>query len=314
VRSRHRKPERIAWRSAVIAIGLVVLFASIAKADETPALPLAANLVGTAGVGGPQIALLPAALSGVRGILAPKLLEPWRRNAAVAQIAAGQPAIAIVMDDLGTSARQVERIMALRAPIVMSFLPDGAEAPALAARARRAGHEILLHIPMEPNELDHNNPGRGALFVTDGTDKIRGSLGNSLDRFEGFVGINNHMGSRFTRDWRAMSAVLGELKSRGLMFLDSKTTLGSAGALVAQTLDLPYAVRDVFIDDSREPDAVAFQLQRLERVSRKKGIAVAIGHPNNVTLDALAAWLPQARARGFAIVPISYVAARGCAC
>jgi polysaccharide deacetylase 2 family uncharacterized protein YibQ len=111
-----------------------------------------------------------------------------------------------------------------------------------------------------------------------------------------------------------MSAVLGELKSRGLMFLDSKTTLGSAGALVAQTLDLPYAVRDVFIDDSREPDAVAFQLQRLERVSRKKGIAVAIGHPNNVTLDALAAWLPQARARGFAIVPISYVAARGCAC
>ena len=238
---------------------------------------------------------------------------PWRRFAAPARVHAGQPAIAIVLDDLGGSARDVERVLELKAALTLSFLPAGADAPALAARARRAGHDVLLHIPMEPND-SRLDPGESALLVDRDATALRRTLADSLERFDGYVGINNHMGSRFTRDRRGMAVVLTELKARGLMFLDSKTTLGSQAPWVAGALRLPFAERDVFLDAVIEPEAIAFQLRRLERVARERGVAVAIGHPHDATLAALRAWLPEARARGFAIVPVSYAAAQRCGC
>jgi polysaccharide deacetylase 2 family uncharacterized protein YibQ len=172
---------------------------------------------------------------------------------------------------------------------------------------------VLLHIPMEPDN-PHLDPGRGALFVDGSEHELRHTLARHLDRFEGYVGINNHMGSRFTRNLAAMRIVLDELKTRGLMFLDSRTTLGSQAPWLAERLELPFAERNVFIDSDREPHAIAHQLARLEKIARQRGIVVAIAHPHEITLEALRAWLPAARARGLAIVPISHVAAQRCAC
>ncbi len=238
---------------------------------------------------------------------------PWRRFASVAQIRAGQPAIAIVMDDLGGSLNQVEDVLGLDPALTLSFLPGGADAPRFAAMAHEAGHDVMIHMPMEPNDPGLN-PGKGALLTDQDAAMLGRSLNQSLDRFDGYVGINNHMGSRFTRDRRAMTVVLDELKARGLMFLDSKTTLGSQAPDLAKGLRLPLAERDVFIDDDSTPEAIAGQLARLENLARERGVAVAIGHPHATTLGALREWLLIARARGFAIVPISYVAALNCDC
>lgn len=261
----------------------------------------------------PDAAPQAIALASLRAPDRGAVLPPWRRFASPARVKAGQPAVAIVVDDLGASAHQVERVLGLDAALTLAFLPDGPEAPRLAARARRAGHEVLLHIPMEPNDPSRD-PGEGALFVDRSARELRRALADSLERFDGFVGINNHMGSRFTRDPHGMSAVMAELKARGLMFLDSKTTLGSQAPRLAAMLRLPLAERDVFIDAVIEPGAIAYQLARLERLARQRGIAVAIGHPHAATLDALHAWLPEARARGLAIVPISHIAALRCRC
>ncbi|MGD9537100.1 MAG: divergent polysaccharide deacetylase family protein [Alphaproteobacteria bacterium] len=258
--------------------------------------------------GAPKLALANIQLPRIEAAL-----PPWRRNASIARVRVGQPAIAIVIDDLGGSARQVERVLALDPALTLSFLPNGAEAPLLAARARREGHEVLVHVPMEPND-PRMDPGKGALFVDDGAAELRRILAGHLDGFDGYVGVNNHMGSRFTRNREAMRTVLGELKARGLMFLDSKTTLGSQAPGLAEGLRLPLAERDVFIDAERVPAAIAFQLARLERLARERGIAVAIGHPHDMTLDALRAWLPAARARGLAVVPISHAALLRCDC
>lgn len=252
-----------------------------------------------------------AAALRVPGGLLPE--APWRRFATTVRVEPGQPAIAIVIDDLGMSAREVDNVLALGELVTLSFLPDGADAPWLARYARRAGHEILVHVPMEPLGSGHRLGAYG-LKVGYGGAANRSRLATILGRFGAYVGINNHMGSRFTSDVESMVPVLAELKQRGLMFLDSRTTAETQGNRLAAVLEVPHAMRDVFIDAEMSPAAIDRELARLERVAREKGLAIAIGHPHAMTLRALKAWMPEAKARGFAFVPISYAARRNCGC
>jgi polysaccharide deacetylase 2 family uncharacterized protein YibQ len=129
-----------------------------------------------------------------------------------------------------------------------------------------------------------------------------------LSRFDGYVGINNHMGSAFTRDAEGMRTVLAELKRRGLMFLDSRTIGGSVAGSLAQEMGVAHATRDVFLDNRRDVAAIRAQLEEAERIARKTGSAVAIGHPYDETIQALSAWLPTLAEKKIALVPISALA------
>jgi polysaccharide deacetylase 2 family uncharacterized protein YibQ len=98
-----------------------------------------------------------------------------------------------------------------------------------------------------------------------------------------------------------------ELRARGLVFLDSRTSPSSAGVRLAVAYGVPHAARDVFLDDDQAPSAIAKQLARLEQVARQHGSAIAIGHPHDATIAALKAWLPLLGEKGFALVPVSTV-------
>jgi polysaccharide deacetylase 2 family uncharacterized protein YibQ len=311
-RRRIGRTVRLLCYALGVALGALVVVSLSAHAAE-PALKLGGgtefNLT-TLGGTPAGLALSAAALR----VPDPFGGEPaWRRSAVPTSVAPGQAAIAIVIDDMGYSAAQLEAVLALDGALTLSFLPDGDDAPALARRARAAGREILVHVPMEANDPGRRLTGYGLRVGHDGA-AIRRHLGEGLGRFEGYVGINNHMGSRFTRDLVSMLPVLTDLKRRGLIFLDSKTTLGSQGAPLATALGLPHAVRDVFLDSDVAPGAIARELERLERLARERGLAIAIGHSHRETLAALRTWLPAARARGIAFVPISYAANLTCGC
>jgi uncharacterized protein len=187
----------------------------------------------------------------------------------------------------------------------LAFLPyaRGFEAQIAAARAR--GHEIIVHVPMQP--LGVEDAGPNALTIALEPAEIRQRLAAALDRAGPAVGINNHMGSRFTTERDAMRPVLEELKARGLLFLDSLTTSGSVGAVLARDIDVPHAVRDVFLDNDPAPMAVRARLAELELIAVRQGHAVGIGHPHDGTLDALGPWLQDASTRGFAFVPVSHI-------
>ena len=129
----------------------------------------------------------------------------------------------------------------------------------------------------------------------------------SLGRFEGFVGINNHMGSRFTADPNALRVVLGALQRQGLLFVDSRTTPNSVARSVALATSVAFTSRDVFLDHDRGKVAVESRLAELERIARQRGRAVGIGHPHHATIEVLRAWIPDARRRGFVFVPISTI-------
>lgn len=233
-------------------------------------------------------------------------MPAWRKfAAAVPPNVEGRKLIAIVIDDMGLDRKRSLRAVALPAPLTLSWLPYAPDVTQQAAAAHAAGHEILLHTPMQPQ--GHQNPGPNALLVDLSTDEIRRRVDADLDLLPEAVGLNNHMGSLFTRDARAMAPVIDELKRRGLLFLDSRTTGGSVGASEARDAAVPYAVRDVFLDDVMTVDAVRAQLARVEEIARRRGYAVAIGHPHDATLEALEPWLRSLPARGFVQVPLSAV-------
>jgi uncharacterized protein len=138
-------------------------------------------------------------------------------------------------------------------------------------------------------------------------DEILDRLRWGLTGFDGFVGINNHMGSKFTADANSMAPVMAESRARGLAFLDSRTSSASAGIRLAVAYCVPNAARDVFLDDDQTPAAIAKELARTEQVARQHGSAIAIGHPHDATIAALKSWLLQIEAKGLALAPVSAI-------
>jgi polysaccharide deacetylase 2 family uncharacterized protein YibQ len=252
----------------------------------------------------PTVAALPApSRAGERpGIPA------WVRNAAVPPQVADRPMIAVVIDDLGLNRRNTAIVNQLPGPLTLAFLPYAGELARQTGAARAAGHELLLHMPMEPVGQDW--PGPDALLVSLGPDQFAERLRENLESFSGFVGLNNHMGSLLTADREHMALVMAELRRRDLLFLDSKTTARSIASAEAVRQGVPSVERDVFLDNKIDLDHVVRQLARTEQTARARGVAVAIGHPHDVTITALRRWLPTLEQRGFTLVPISTVVAQ----
>jgi len=219
-----------------------------------------------------------------------------------AAAAVAHPMIAIVIDDLGADLARTDRAIRLPRPVTLSFLPFAEATPFLSAEAVRDGHAVLVHMPMEA-EGDRET-GPFALATTLKPDDIRARLVAALARVPGAVGINNHRGSRFTADGNALIPVAEELAQRHLFFFDSRTTAQTQVVPVARAFGVASAGRDVFLDDEQTATAVGGQLMELERRARAAGVAIAIGHPHDVTLEALQAWTARAAARGFTLIPL----------
>jgi uncharacterized protein len=231
----------------------------------------------------------------------------WLKNAVAFSVPPGKPLIAVVLDDVGVARSHAELAIDLPGVITLSFMTYADGVADMAARARAKGHELMLHVPMEPlgHEID---AGPHVLTVDAPESELLKRLAWGLDRFSGYVGINNHMGSRFTQDERGMGVVLAELKRRNLLFLDSRTIGNTVGDKLAARMGVAHVMRDVFLDNEMDQAAVIKQLMQAERVAASKGQAIAIGHPHPATIAAIRAWMPKAEARGFVIVPLSAVA------
>ena len=214
------------------------------------------------------------------------------------------PIIAIVIDDLGMQLSLTERAIGLDPSVTLAFLPYASDVGSQVRLARSAGHEVLLHMPMEP--LDRSNdPGPNALYVDLELREMLRRLRWAFDQIPHAVGLNNHMGSKFTADENAMATVIGEMKSRDLIFLDSRTTPDSIATDLAHRRNLLNVRRDVFLDNDRTNSAIRSQLKLVERIAVERGSGVAIGHPYPETFNALEKWVERARFRGFSVTPIS---------
>lgn len=198
-----------------------------------------------------------------------------------------RPIVAIVIDDFGYSQNGiVKAFLELDIPITCSVIPALPHSGRLAARAREAGKEVILHLPMQPEEewAYDVEPVTTAMSAAE----IETMVETYLAGMQGIVGVNNHMGSRATQDERVMDAVLSVLEKRGLFFLDSLTSPRSIAYNAARRLGVKTARNDLFIDDNtQERELVEKRLRQLIERARRHGTAIGIGHPHRWTLDAL---------------------------
>ncbi len=214
--------------------------------------------------------------------------------------------VSIVIDDLGNDPREGRRALALPGPVAVAVLPHTAYGITLAEEAYRAGKEVLLHLPMDPDNDIDAAPGPGRLETQMSAREIVAMFTYDLQTVPHAVGVNNHMGSRLTQNANSMSALMRALRTHGgLFFLDSRTSPRSVAARIAVEHEIPALERDVFLDNERGEDNVWRSIQRMERLLAARGHAIAIGHPYPETLAALERWLPTLAARGIRVVPFS---------
>jgi polysaccharide deacetylase 2 family uncharacterized protein YibQ len=246
--------------------------------------------------------------------LAPLLPPPhgdpaWKKNALPSAPANGQPMIAIVIDDMGLDRKRSAEVMTLPGPLTLSFMTYAEDLAKQTATGRAHGDEIMLHMPMEP-QARHVDPGPNALVTGLDDAELRRRVIWGLGRIDGIVGVNNHMGSKFTESQSGMTIVLEQLRARGLFFLDSRTTPHSVGLATARQMGVASVGRDIFLDNFMVEPEVARELAQTEAVARKNGVAIAIGHPHDATIAELRRWLPTVAAKGFRLVPVSAIVAR----
>jgi polysaccharide deacetylase 2 family uncharacterized protein YibQ len=212
------------------------------------------------------------------------------------------PRLAIIIDDCG--GRDPRSTGILELPVTPSVLPYRAYSREVAAAAREAGREVMLHLPCEP--LGSENPGPGALYTSMSDAELRRLTAAALDDVGPVDGVNNHMGSRLTSDRRCMGAVLDVLADRGLWFVDSVTHHTSVADAVAAERGLPHARRDLFLDNDPARRAVVRELERAVDLARERdGPVVVIGHDRDATLEAVREVLAYARRAGVALVGVS---------
>ncbi|WP_092782268.1 divergent polysaccharide deacetylase family protein [Rhodospira trueperi] len=274
----------------------------------SPEVSMASNPTpaGAAPALAPAAGPMPITPAGLTTPAAPRA-PLWLANALNVPDPGRHPMVAVVIDDLGLDRARTQRVLSLPGPLTLSFMSYAKDLPAQAAAGRARGHERMLHMPMQPSSAGID-PGPGALMVEQAPDEIRRRLERALAGFSGYIGLNNHMGSRFTANAAGMRVVMEVARRRELLFLDSRTTGSSVAPRLAPAAGVPFLERTVFLDHDPQRGAVDRQLAALERLASRHGHAVAIGHPRDATIAALAAWIEPARARGLALVPASAIA------
>ncbi|MCR9175428.1 MAG: divergent polysaccharide deacetylase family protein [Alphaproteobacteria bacterium] len=302
-------PVPAAAKRPVPATGAPVLTRDLAPRPEPKNRPVNPSGLSPEALGAPH---LPTVAAHAVAVTPPptELVDPgavpWIRNAMAPVAANGRPMIAIVLDDLGVDRRRSGRAIDLPAPLTLAFLPYAGDVATQAARAHGRGHELLVHVPMQPHGADAD-PGPNALDMLLGEAEVRRRIAWNLKQFDGYVGMNNHMGSRFTESAPGASLVAEAVRARGLLLLDSVTSSRSVLGAGGQAAGVPTVERDVFLDNTDSTEEVRKRLAQTEEVARNTGTAIAIGHPRDATLEVLAPWLADVQTRGFVLVPLTQV-------
>jgi len=207
------------------------------------------------------------------------------------------PRISIIVDDVGLSKKYVDQLVELSPNITFAIMPKRPHSIYAAKKAGEYGIDVILHQPMEPKASSGYNAddaGEGVLMVGQPKDLIIAQLNANLASVPNVIGVNNHMGSKFTENEELMRLVMLNLKNKGLFWVDSLTTPKSMGYSLAKEEGVKVARRDVFLDNKKKGKSyVVSQLKKLISKAEKNGYAIGICHPYPQTIQALAEEIPK---------------------
>jgi uncharacterized protein len=224
---------------------------------------------------------------------------------------ASGPRVAIVVGGLGIGANSTaDALRKLPGAITLAFAPYGSDLEQQVARARETGHEVMLQLPMEPFDYPDNDPGPQTLLTSIDAGQNLDRLHWLMSRFQGYVGVVNYMGGRFTASEQGMGPVLREAGLRGLIYLDDGSSARSLASQIAGANNLAFAKADLVIDQVPTSADVDKALGRLETLARARGTAVGFAGALPVSIDRITRWIKAAESRGIQLVPITAVVSR----
>lgn len=219
----------------------------------------------------------------------------------------GRAKIALVVGGLGLNARITQRaIDELPADVTLSFVPYADNLQGWINKARAAGHEVMIEIPMEPFDYPDNDPGPHTLLSTATAEENQRRLEFLLSRATGYFAVTNYLGGRLAESREGAGAVMRALKGRGISFISDGSADGLANA--ARGAGLRGAQADRTLDQTPSGADIAAQLGALEANAKQKGEALGFGVAYSVTIDQIAIWARDAARRGITLAPASAVA------
>ena len=188
------------------------------------------------------------------------------------------PKIAIVVDDVGTDNKKIHEFLALNVPLNFSIFPKERYSKEMSELLDKKKIPYLMHLPMEPDGYPKVNPGKAALLVKMRKSEIKKMFLADLKTVGHPVGVNNHMGSRFTEQRYQMYILLSELKDKNLFFFDSRTSTHTVGPFIAKKIKEPFLKNDLFLDVTDDEEYMKNQFRFLMKLSKRNGYAIAICH------------------------------------
>jgi hypothetical protein len=206
--------------------------------------------------------------------------------------------IAIVIDDFGNGGKGTEEMLKLPVKFTAAIMPFLPSTHRDAEAAHAIGHDVIVHLPMEPIRGKASWLGPGAILTSLPDEEIRRRVEAAIADVPYAIGMNNHMGSRATADERVMRIVLQVCKEKGLFFLDSRTSWKTVVPKVARELGVPLLQNHVFLDDIYTRRHVSRQINVLRRELKKRETCVVIGHvgpPGLITSGELKNAIPNLR-------------------
>jgi len=230
---------------------------------------------------------------------------PWRVYSRPSNPIETRPRIAIVIAGLGINKKTTEAALNLSGEISLAFSPHASGLDKWITTARDLGHETLLTLPMEPSDFPKSDPGPYALMSTMDTEQNTKRLEWILSRATGYIGLISYQGSGFAANNRAMRPLMGNLKSRGLLYIDAKQSVSSIAPAIARAAGVPNAQADIVLDRKLSRAEILKQLKLVESLARANGSVIAVGHPYPVTLERIRLWARELPENGFVLSPVS---------
>lgn len=342
-RRRSLSPLMVAWGIVLISLGLAVGWVMLTPPPEnapaatdpvdvavnegtetTPTEPSGPATIPSASQSNDPIArtqqplnpvpnqnLLVQGDNGLKPALGPDGLVAWQEYARPFEGSEERPRIAIMVTDVGLNSKSSQTaIDNLPGQATLAYSPYGRNLQDWMDKARRRGHEGFLMIPTEPLNYPDSDPGPHTLVADLSERENMSRLDWILSQMTGYVGVVNHMGSKFTASEEDMTPVVQDLASRGLMLVDARSTRFSMAARLARRNGMPRAMNDRYIDNVLTPSNIQNELAELEKTANTFGAALGMARALPITINEIAEWSKTLEQKGIDLVPVSAIANR----
>ena len=248
------------------------------------------------------------AKAGLLPIIGPDGTKPWRYYSRPYEHRGGMPMVAIVVSGLGTNTAVTDAAMRLPADISLSFSSYAQGVEKWVDAARTAGHEVLMDLPLEPNDYPATDPGPNAMLTGQTTEENQKGLQQVMGSAAAYVGLLTPQNEQFTANNDYMRLLLQDISNHGLLLVFSHEPHKTETREIIDASNTPAIIGDVWIDEDISEEVIQERLATLEQIAKKRGYAIGFAQALPITIDQIRQWSTTLEKRGIVLVPVTFIA------